>query len=42
MAVPCTIEFEDNGKKSSMTLNGLQVQQLPESPDRWMIQTLGN
>lgn len=42
MAVPCTIEFEENGKKNSTTLSGLQVQQLPERPDHWMIQTLGN
>jgi len=42
MAVPCTIEYEENGKKSSMTLKGLQVQELPERPGRWMIQTLGD
>jgi hypothetical protein len=42
MAVPCTIEYEENGKKSSMTLKGIQVQELPERPGRWMIQTLGN
>lgn len=42
MAVPCTIEYEENGKKSSLTLKGLQVQELPERPGRWMIQTLGD
>lgn len=42
MAVPCTIEFDNNGQKGSFTLNGLRVQQLPEQRDHWMIQTLGN
>jgi hypothetical protein len=42
MAVPCTIEYEENGKKISMTLQGLRVEELPERPGRWMIQTLGD
>jgi len=42
MAVPCTIEYEEGGKKSSITVSGLQVQQLSERQNRWMIQTLGN
>jgi hypothetical protein len=42
MAVPCTIEYEENGKTSSTTFKGLRVQELPERPGRWMIQTLGD
>ncbi len=38
MTVPCTFEYEENGKKSSMTLKGMQVQELPERPGRWVIQ----
>ncbi len=42
MAVPCTIEFEEKGQKDSITLKGIRVQELPERPGRWMIQTLGD
>jgi len=42
MTVPCTIEYEKNAQKGSTTFKGLQVQQLPEQRDHWMIQTLGN
>ncbi len=42
MGVPCTIEYEENSKKGSMTLKGLRVQELPERPGRWTIQTLGD
>jgi hypothetical protein len=42
MAVPCTIEYEEDGKKGSITLQGLQVQELPGRTGCWLIQTLGN
>jgi hypothetical protein len=41
MGVPCTIEFEADGQKGSITLKGTTVQQLPMQPDRWMIRDLG-
>ncbi len=42
MAVPCTIEFEAEGQKNSITLKGITVQQLPMQPDHWLIQNLNN
>ncbi len=36
MVVPCTIEFEENGRKSTIELQGLAVQQA----DRWILQDL--
>jgi hypothetical protein len=42
LAVPCTIEYEQDGRKSSVTLQGMRVQELPNRPGRWLIQTLGN
>jgi hypothetical protein len=41
MGVPCTIEFEADGQKGSITLKGITVQQLPMQPDRWLIHDLG-
>jgi hypothetical protein len=40
MGVPCTIEFEADGQKGSITLKGITVQQLPMQPDRWLIRDL--
>jgi hypothetical protein len=42
MDVPCTIEFEADGQKQSVTLKGVTVQQLPMQPDRWMIRDLND
>jgi hypothetical protein len=40
LGVPCTIEFEADGQKNSVTLKGITVQQLPTQPDHWLIQDL--
>ncbi len=42
LTVPCTIEIEEDGKRKSVTLNGVQVQPLAAQPTRWAIQTLGD
>lgn len=42
IVVPCTIEFEENGKTSTATLQGLTVHPLGGQAARWTIQTLGN
>jgi len=40
ISVPCTIEFEADGQRQSITLKGITVQQLPLQPDRWLIRDL--
>jgi len=42
VTVPCTIEIEEDGKKSPVTLNGVEVQPLAAQPSRWTIKSLGN
>jgi len=42
LAVPCTIEIEDNGRKSPVTLTGVTVHPLGTQPSRWTIRDLGN
>lgn len=42
LSVPCTIEYEEDGKKSSMTAPGIRVQQLPSQPDHWLIEKFGD
>lgn len=42
LTVPCTIEIEEDGRRNSVTLNGVQVQTLAAQPTRWAIRTLGD
>ncbi|MCU0914016.1 MAG: hypothetical protein MUC88_05575 [Planctomycetes bacterium] len=42
LTVPCTIEYEEDGKKATITLQGIRVGELPQQPGRWIIQTLGD
>lgn len=40
--VPCTLEIEEDGQRSTVTLDSVRVQPLAAQTDRWAIQTLGD
>lgn len=42
LTVPCAVEIEEGGKRSTVTLSGVRVQPLGAQPNRWAIQTLGD